>query len=520
MAFSGQVAGSVPERARARWRPDVWSLDPRRNYGVGFALVVAAYYAAAQVGYAFKFAGPVAAIVWLPVGVGMASLYLLGLRLLPAVVIGDLLVNNYSALPLGAAIGQSFGNLLEVVIGVALLRRLVSRDAPLETASSVAGVFAAIAAGTLVSAIIGPLSLLLFNATPAHSLPTVARTWWLGDFCGAAIVLPLALAFGCPGSHLRVRGRVVEALLLLVALVGVSAVASQVGGASSYLAFPLLMWAAFRFGPRGATIAIAISAAFTIWGVTHSLGPFSVGTTSDDLPATQIYLAVATLAALAVAALASERQRLAESVEASRTRIVLAADDERRRLERDLHDGAQGRLVALAARLAAGSREAVRAPETGARSLQEGHDELLVALDELRGLVHGIHPAALRQFGLARAVEDIAATSMVPIELVQLPRVRLDETAEATAFYVIREAVTNAQRHSHASLIRISAHPNGATLIVEVEDDGVGGAVERTDRGLQGLRDRVEATGGRFDVRSSAGEGTRVTAEIAPTALT
>jgi signal transduction histidine kinase len=159
-------------------------------------------------------------------------------------------------------------------------------------------------------------------------------------------------------------------------------------------------------------------------------------------------------------------------------------------------------------------REARASPDTVTASLGTAHDELLVAIDELRELVQGIQPAALRQFGLATAVEDVAARSVTPIELVELPRVRLDETTEATAFYLIREAVTNAERYAGASVIRVRAHLSASTLTVEVRDDGVGGAFERNDRGLQGLRDRVEATGGSFQLDSEPGHGTRIMAEI------
>ncbi len=509
----GHSVRAAPDRMLGRVRLAIPRWDLRRSYGVQIALLIVAYYAAAHVGFAFRFAGPVAAIVWLPVGVGVAGLYLLGLRLWPAVVIGDLLVNNYSALPVGAAVGQSFGNLLEVLIGAWLLRRYVSPRAPLATASGVVGVFAALTVATAISAIIGPLSLALHHVIPAGSLLRVSRTWWLGDFCGAAIVLPLVLAFSTPSPHRWLRGHIVEALALLVTLIVLSTVAAQVGGPSTYLAFPVLIWAGFRFGPRGATVAIAISAAFTMWGATDFPGPFMVNG-SDSIPSTQIYILVAALATLAVAALASEREELARHVRASRTRIVLAADDERRRLERNLHDGAQGRLVALAARLGLAAHAAREAPETAAASFETAHDELLVAIDELRELVQGIQPAALRQFGLASAVSDMAARSVTPIELVELPRVRLDETTEATAFYLIREAVTNAERHAHASAIRVRAHLSITSLTVEVLDDGVGGAFERNDRGLQGLRDRVEATGGRFELISQPGAGTQIRAEI------
>jgi len=513
IAWMGHSVRGAPDRVMGHIRLSAPHWDIRRSYGARLAFLVAAYYLAAHLGYAFRFSGPVAAIVWLPVGVGIAGLYTFGLRLWPAVVIGDLLVNNYSALPVGAAVGQSFGNLLEIVIGAALLRRFVSTRAPLDTASSVAGVFAALTIATAVSATIGPLSLAMHNVIPASSLLRVARTWWLGDFTGAAIVVPLVLAFTAPSSHSWLRGHVLEAVVLLATLIGLSAVAAKVGGPSSYLTFPVLIWAGFRFGPRGATIAIAISAAFTVLGATNFTGPFKVSG-DDSIPATQIYVAVASLATLAVAALASEREQLARSVRASRTRIVLAADDERRRLERNLHDGAQGRLVALAARLGMAEREARKSPETGAVSLETAHEELLVAIDELRELVQGIQPAALRQFGLASAVEDVAARSVTPIELVELPGIRLDETTEATAFYLIREAVTNAERYAKASAIRVRAHLSDTSLTVEVRDDGIGGAFERNDRGLQGLRDRVEATGGRFELESEPGRGTRIEAVI------
>jgi signal transduction histidine kinase len=513
VVLMGHSVRAAPDRVLGRALLSIQQCDFRRTYGAQAAFLIAAYYAAAHLGYAFRFTGAVASIVWLPVGVGIAGLYMLGLRLWPAVVIGDLLVNNYSALPVGAAVGQSFGNLLEVVIGVMLLRRFVSRRAPLDTAASVAGVFAALTAATAVSAIIGPLSLALYHVIPAGSLLRVSRTWWLGDFCGAAIVLPLVLAFSTPSPHRWLRGHVGEALALLVTLIVLSTVAAEVGGPSTYLAFPVLIWAGFRFGPRGATVAIAISAAFTIWGATDFPGEFMVNG-GDSIPSTQIYIAVAALATLAVAALASEREELARSVLASRTRIVLAADDERRRLERNLHDGAQGRLVALAARLGLAAHSARDAPETAAGSFETAHDELLVAIDELRELVRGIQPAALRQFGLASAVSDVAARSVTPIELVELPGVRLDETTEATAFYLIREAITNAERHAHASAISVRAHLSATSLTVEVLDDGVGGAFECNDRGLQGLRDRVEATGGRFELISQPGAGTRIRAEI------
>ena len=490
-----------------------------RGYIPALVLVIALYYAAAHIGYAFQFAGPIASVVWLPVGVGIAVLYFGGLRLWPGIVIGDLLVNNYSALPLGTAVGQSFGNLCEVLCAAILLRALTRREAPLGTIRDLGGVFVAIVAGTLLSATIGTLSLWFGEVITENALGSVWRTWWLGDMCGALIVLPLSLAWLTPSPGPWLRGRSIELAFLLVVVAALSAVAVGEGHHLSYLAFPALIWVALRFGPRGATIAITLGAAVMVWATTHYLGPFAFRSISVSLLDIQLYLSVTALSALAVAALAGEREVLIDRVRASRMRIVMAADEERRRLERDLHDGAQQRLFALAARLGLAAQDGDPSPTAAKASLGAAQSEVLAALEELRELVHGIRPSALRRFGLARAVEGVAARSSTPVELIELPEVRLDETAEITAYYVVLEAVANAQRYAQASVIRIEARMSGQRLTLEVRDDGVGGAEEQDELGLQGLRDRVEATGGEFEVESQPGRGTRIRAAIPATTV-
>src|ERR1700733_7711854 len=195
MAAGSTVGHSIaasPERVVRLARP-VFRF--RRGSLLRVALVVAAYYAAAHLGYAFEFSGPVAAIVWLPVGVAIAALYLLGPQLWPAVVIGDFLVNNYSAVPLGSAIGQSFGNLLEVLVAALLLRRFASRNAPFESGAGIAGLLLALMIGTAISATIGSLALVLGHVVALRSASGLWRTWWLGDLCGAMIVVPFAIAW-------------------------------------------------------------------------------------------------------------------------------------------------------------------------------------------------------------------------------------------------------------------------------------------------------------------------------------
>ena len=306
-------------------------------------MVVAGYYAAAHLGFAFQFTGPIASMVWLPVGVGIAGLYLFGLGVWPAVLAGDLLVNNYSALPLGSAIGQSIGNLIEVTLAAYLMRRFARRHPPLETIGGFERMLVAITAGTIVSATVGSAALYLGDAVGLSSLGHLWRTWWLGDFCGAMIVVPLAIAWLPPPARPWFRGHLLEVSLLLATLVVVSTIAVQVDHSLSYLGLVVLIWAGLRFGARGTTLAIVIGAGFTIWGTTHVSGAFAFPSLSRSVVDTQLYLAVAAITALSVVTLARERERLAESVRDSRMRVVVAADNERRRLERDLHDGAQQR---------------------------------------------------------------------------------------------------------------------------------------------------------------------------------
>src|SRR4051812_1519501 len=156
---------------------------------VRIGALAALYYGAAHLGYALEVAGPVAAIVWLPVGVGVGFLYLGGLGLWPGVLIGDLLVNDYSTLPVGTALAQTAGNVLEVIVVAALMRALTR--APLSSVTDLGRMLIAIMVGTLVSATIGSLASLLGNVIPASDVPKVWRTWWLGDACGALIVVPL-----------------------------------------------------------------------------------------------------------------------------------------------------------------------------------------------------------------------------------------------------------------------------------------------------------------------------------------
>ncbi|NMM90073.1 hypothetical protein B2J88_38040 [Rhodococcus sp. SRB_17] len=199
---------------------------------------------------------------------------------------------------------------------------------------------------------------------------------------------------------------------------------------------------------------------------------------------------------------------------ASRARIVAATDDARRRLERDLHDGAQQRLVSLG--LALRSAEAAAPAEPAA--LKEQISDIVVGLGDvsadLREISRGIHPAILSKGGLGSALRALARRSTVPVELDLNLEPNVPEPAEVAAYYVVAEALTNAAKHAHASAVFVRARTDEATLELSVRDDGVGGADSGNGSGLTGLGDRVEALGGRMEIVSHTGTGTELIVEI------
>ena len=210
---------------------------------------------------------------------------------------------------------------------------------------------------------------------------------------------------------------------------------------------------------------------------------------------------------------AEMRAQLAE-VQESRARIVAAADEERRRIERDLHDGAQQRLVALALELRTAQRRLGSGADPELETvLAEAVGELQAAVDELRELARGVHPAILTEDGLAAALESLSSRTPVPVS-VDVSDERLPPQVEATAYFVACEALANVVKHAGASTATVTAVRRNGLLVIAVEDDGVGGAHADGGSGLRGLADRVEALGGRLRVVSPAGGGTRVVGEI------
>jgi signal transduction histidine kinase len=223
----------------------------------------------------------------------------------------------------------------------------------------------------------------------------------------------------------------------------------------------------------------------------------------------------------AAASLALENERLdaelrakVEELRASRSRMLRVGFEERRRLERDLHDGAQQRLVSMALNLRLARDRMRQDPGSAERMLDGAAEELEAALDELRELARGIHPAVLTDRGLDTALETLAHRAPVPVELGTLPRERLPEAIELAAYFVVAEALTNVAKYAGASHATVNVERSNGRLLVEVADDGVGGADPENGTGLRGLADRLAVIEGRLEVDSPPGGGTTIRARI------
>jgi signal transduction histidine kinase len=303
---------------------------------------------------------------------------------------------------------------------------------------------------------------------------------------------------GTTGPHARVGGRWEGPHAGLTAIVRRTGQAARVDdfhdvpGGEPYL----------REGIRSA-VAMPVHVNGRLWGL------IAVGSGQGPLPpdAEQRMTEFTDLVATAVANAQSRADLMT-----SRARIVAASDEARRRIERDLHDGAQQRLVALALKL----RSAATSAECGEvrTEVADVAEELMGVLDELREISRGIHPAILSEAGLRPALRALARRSAVPVELDVRVDGRLPEQVEVAAYYVVSETLTNAAKHARASVVQVDAEINGGTLRVHVRDDGVGGANLARGSGLVGLLDRVQALGGAFSVRSPPGGGTTVSCAL------
>jgi signal transduction histidine kinase len=500
------------------------------TYVGGALLLAAAYYAAAKVGQTLRYTASVAAM-WPPAGVGIAALYLWGARWWPGVLLGELVVNAEQhfadpSIPLASLVGQQAGNMAEIVLGAALLARLIGRRAALDRVDQVVGTLVALAVAAAISASAGAVSMLSGGIVDAADVSTFWRTWWLGDLAGALVVVSVALAWSqAPAAAWR-RLRTLEGALMvsMVGLLGVLAVTIE--EPVTYVVFPALIWSAFRFGPPGAALAITIASALAIGITAAELGPFFKQPIDHRTLSTQLYIAVIALTTLILSAVVCERERSAAALTEAKLREGERAVDERRRIARDLHDSVSQALFStllhtrLAQRALRASGTAPSAPP--AQALSTIADLTRSAQSEMRALISelgqdplagGLVPA------LARHIEKVAERDRVDVRLAAPDDpLALPPRTEAHLFGIGREALANSIKHAEASTawVRVQALPG--RLLLEVGDDGSGFDPEADHPGhfgLESMRARAAEIGGRLTISSAPGKGTVVRVETA-----
>jgi len=497
---------------------------PSARYVAGVLALGAAYYGSAKVGQTLRYTGSVSAI-WPPAGLGIAALYLWGLRWWPGVFLGELAVNGelLGTLPLGSLIGQHAGNIAEVVVGALLLRRLIGRRAALDRAEQVGGMLAALGTATAISATVGTTSMLLGGVIGHSEAPTFWRTWWLGDTAGALVVLPLALAWVPEPAAAWRRISTWDGTVMIAAVAGLGGLSFNIAGPVAYLAFPALIWAAFRFGPAGATLAIAITAGVAVGFTANDVGPFSTQRIDLRTLSTQVYIVVAALTTLFLSALVIERERSAAELAEARRREDERAVKERHRIARDLHDSVSQALFSTVLHTRAAQKALKGEGRSPSGPLEESLDAIgeltRGAQSEMRALIFELGHDAV-EGGLVAALTRHASMLRrrhgLDIHVQGPQRLALSSLAQTELFRIGREALANVVKHAGASTAWVRVEARSGRVLVEVRDNGSGfdpAAPHPGHFGLESMHSRAAELGGVLTISSAPRAGTVVRVE-------
>jgi signal transduction histidine kinase len=487
-------------------------------------LIAAGYYAAAQSGEAFLLTGGVGAF-WPATGVGIAVLYLGGLRWWPGILLGDLLTREFT-LPLWAVLVETAGHVARAVVAVVVLQRLVGRRAAMDRLAHVGAVFVAVAVGEALSATAAILSRWAGGVLEVSEMGVFWGSWWLGGVAGGLVVVPLALAWAHGRASVWRGRRAGEGALMLGAVLGLSIVAFSAEQPLTYMVFPALIWAALRFGPQGATLAVAVGAVIAVLATSREQGFFVEHSPTDSALNLQLYIVFAALTTLCLAAIVSERRRAALALVQSQRREGERAALERQRIARDLHDSVSQSLFSTTLHVRTAQRalalEGLDATGSVGKELREIGQLTRGALAEMRALILELRPGALAEEGLVAALSKQAAALSAREGLVigvQAPdgRLPLGPEVEAQLYRLGQEALANVIKHAGASSATVRIAASHDRVVLEVADDGRGFdpvAVGGDHFGLRSMHGRVADLGGRLEVTSAPGRGTVLRVQV------
>jgi signal transduction histidine kinase len=488
-------------------------------------LIAVGYYVAAQGGEALLLTGPAGAF-WPATGVGIAVLYLGGLRWWPGVLLGDLLSREFTQLPLATALAETAGNMARALLAVLILQRLVGRRAAMDRLEHVGAVFAAVAVGEALSATVAMLALRVGGVIDVSDMGVFWRSWWLGGVAGGLVVVPLALAWAHPRASVWRGRRAAEGALMLAAVIGLSLIALSAQQPLTYMVFPGFIWAALRFGPQGATLAVTIGAVIAVLATSYEQGAFVELSPTDSALNLQLYIVFAALTTLCLAAIVSERRRAALELAESHRREGERAALERQRIARDLHDSVSQSLFSTTLHVRTAQRaleqEQLNASGPVGEELGEIGQLTRGALAEMRALILELRPGALAEEGLVAALSKQAAALSAREGLVievdgPDARLPLGPEVEEQLYRLGQEALANVVKHARASSATVRIAANDDIVTIEVHDDGRGfdpAAVGPEHFGLRSMRGRVADLGGRLEITSTPGGGTVLRVEV------
>jgi signal transduction histidine kinase len=518
-------AESSPVQPSALRAPALKPASTIARYVAGVLLLAAAYYGAAKLGQTLRYTASVAAI-WPPAGVGIAALYLWGMRWWPGVLLGDLIVNaelllDDTALPLGSLLGQQAGNMAEIIVGALLLRRFIGPKAGLDRVEQVGGMLMALGIAAAISATVGTLSMLAGDVIDGSEIPTFWRTWFLGDLTGMLVVVPAALAW----TQRRPVGarpiRTWEGGLLIASVAVLAVMAVTLDESVTYVAFPALIWAAFRFGLRGATLATVIVAAAAIGITAHELGPWFKQPIDDRTLSTQVYIGITALTTLFLCAVVTERARSAAALAESKRREDQRAVEERHRIARDLHDSVSQALFSTNLHTRTAQKELARENLSRSAPLVQALGAIAEltkgAQSEMRALISELGRDPVEDglvVALTRHARTLAEQDGVRIQVQSSNgEIALEPRVATQLFGIGREALVNVVKHAGASTawVRIDAPPGRA--VVQISDDGRGfdpSAGHPGHFGLESMRSRASEIGALLTITSVPGRGTTV----------
>jgi signal transduction histidine kinase len=503
--------------------------SPSVRYVGGVLLLAAVYYGAAKVGQTLRYTASVSAM-WPPAGLGIAALYLWGLRWWPGVLLGELVVNaqlllDDNTFPIGSLLGQQAGNMAEIVVGALLLRRLIGSNAAMDRVEQVGRMLLALVVATAISATVGTISMLAGGVVDGSSAPEFWRTWWLADTSGGLVVVPLMLAWAHDPVDSWRRIRTWEGAGAIAAVTALTVVAFSADDPIRYTVFPALVWAAFRFGPPGATLSIAITAVVAIGETANDVGAFSEQPIDHRTLITQLYIWVAALTTLFLSAVVSERERSSrELAEARRTEGERAAE-ERRRIARDLHDSVSQALFSTVLHARTAQRALVREGRSPSgsvgRALGTIADLTRSVQAEIRSLIFELRRDPVQDglvASLAGHAAELDASDALTID-VRGPRARLplSPLVETQLFAIGREALANVLRHAGATAAHVRIEAENGQVLVEIRDNGHGfdtAGGHPGHFGLESMRSRAAEIGGRLTIASAPGSGTAVRVRV------